>query len=331
MAGRRAGLTVDCHAHVVPTLYVQELVRFANDPSVGPSARWYGGDFAAALPNHCTRYFFGSVAERVEVMDRAGVDVQVLSPGSSLAFRGPTDAAPELVRTWNDAVHAECEQAPNRFKVVSGLPLTDVDACLSEIARVAAFPNHVGFGLTTHVAGAGIDDARLRPVLERLDRLRSVVFLHPDGFRARGVLDRSLSVDLGTQFEDTLVAVSLYSGLTAKYPNIQWVVSHLGGALAFVLERLDEHWERDQESRSMARRPSHSLDRIHFDTAGHGPRAIRFASEVLGTDSLLLGSDFPMVMADEYDDLIDRILSAVGEADAREMVSGANAQSILGL
>lgn len=323
---------VDCHAHFAPATFVELLKSSAaHDPGLGHAAEWYGTKFAEQLPGPCTQFFFGPLADRIESLDAAGVGTQVISPGSMLAFPGTVQGRAEVVSAWNDAVHSEVETCGGRFAVFSGLPLPEIDAALAEIDRVLDRPYHVGFATTTHLNGVGLEDDRWTPVLERLSELRSVLFVHPDGFRVKGLLDRSLNIDLGTQLDDVLLAVALYSGLAEKYPGIRWVVCHLGGALPFLLERLDEHWERDRAVRTLRQAPSESLRNVFFDTAGHGPRATAYAVRALGAERLVFGTDFPMVLAEDYAHSLERALAEIDDPAVFRMVAEVNPRELLGI
>jgi predicted TIM-barrel fold metal-dependent hydrolase len=327
-----SGGAIDCHAHVAPAEWVERLgARAKDEEALLASAQWYAAGFAEKLPAPCTRYFFGSPRDRIDAMNQAGVSVQVLSPGSMLAFPGEVAARADLVAAWNDAVHGEIEPLGGRFVQFAGLPLPEVQASLDEIDRVRQRPWHVGFAISSHIGRRDLGDDAWSPVFRRLDELASVVFVHPTQFRAPGVFERTLDVDMGTQFEDALTSVAVYSRLAARYPRIRWLICHLGGALPFLLERLDEHWERDRPHRSLTKAPSESLGSMHFDTAGHGPRAIAFAAEALGVDRLVFGTDFPMVSADDYPGLVERTAGAIHDDGERRRVIHDNPSRLLGL
>src|SRR5690606_13067429 len=139
-------------------------------------------------------------------------------------------------------------------------------------------------------------------------------FVHPTEFRVKGLIRPHLEKDIGTQFEDTIAGIDVYeSGLTTRFPRIRWVIGHLGGAVTFLLGRLDEHWERDRSVRDLSTAPSASLGKVFFDTAGHDAHAVRFAVERLGAEHFVFGSDFPMVGFDDLGHLVDGARGAMDE------------------
>ena len=146
----------------------------------------------------------------------------------------------------------------------------------------------------------------------------------------KGLVRPHLEKDIGTQFEDTLASVDLYeSGLTGRFPNIRWVVGHLGGAVSFLAGRLDEHWERDKAVRALATAPTESFGNVYFDTAGHDATAVRFAIERLGADRFVYGSDFPMVGYDGLADLVSRTRVAIA-APEYELIAADTPLALVG-
>lgn len=305
---------IDCHAHVLPGSYL-ELVRerAETDDTLRPTLDWYGGGFERRMPASCTRYFFGSLSERIETMDSAGITSQLVSPATILTFAEESTSRVELTSAWNDAVSNEAARSDGRFRVLFGVPLPDVHAAIAETRRMLALDTTAGVSINTHINGVSLTDPRWFELFELWNDAELTVFVHPSDFRIPKFFNPFLSKDLGTQIEDTLAVTDLYeSDVQTRFPKISWVVAHLGGVLSFLLGRFDEHWDRDREHRTLAEFPSHSLDGLYFDTAGHDADAIAFALMKMGHDKFVFGSDFPMVASDEYPALVERVRHAVG-------------------
>lgn len=306
---------IDCHAHVLPEPYLALLREKAKtDRSLDTALGWYGDGFPRRMPESCTRFFFGPIAERVALLDSAGIEHQLISPATILNFPPETVSRVELVQAWNDAVSDEAEASGNRFRVLFGVPLPDVEAAKAETLRMVQRDTTAGVSIQTQLHGTSLTDSRWDDLYELWNELGLTVFVHPSDFRVPGLFNPFLAKDLGTQVEDTLAVVDLYeSGVIERFENINWVVAHLGGVLSFLLGRFDEHWERDRDHRTLRDFPSRSLERIHFDTAGHDADAIRYAAGKFGHEKLVFGSDFPMVASDEYTELVARVRAAIGE------------------
>jgi hypothetical protein len=102
---------VDFHNHYYPPTYLDAVergptnIRFERDDEGNPVLH-YPGDYNVIVPGH------RDVALRQQVLDRAGVDVQVLTfttPGTQ--FESPEAAVP-LSATVNDALAEIVTQLP---------------------------------------------------------------------------------------------------------------------------------------------------------------------------------------------------------------------------
>jgi len=86
----------------------------------------------------------------------------------------------------------------------------------------------------------------------------------------------------------------VFAGIPEQYPNIRWVLSHLGGAIPYLAERLDRGWEAFADCRTdIARKPSEYLRNFYYDTVNFDPAALRLAVDFAGADHVLAGSDYP--------------------------------------
>jgi 6-methylsalicylate decarboxylase len=145
-----------------------------------------------------------------------------------------------------------------------------------------------------------VEDAFL-PLYEELDRRRTLVLFHPtgNGINSPMVTEFGLNGAVGTSLEDTLVAVHLVAKrIPARFPNITFIVPHLGGPLAMLLQRLDNQFSMAQ--RELPEPPSQTARRFYYDTVGHGSHAaLLCAWKAFGADHLVPGSDFPVLLAYE--------------------------------
>jgi len=84
---------------------------------------------------------------------------------------------------------------------------------------------------------------------------------------------------VGFLFDTTLAAAKLvFAGVPERYPDIKWVLSHLGGAIPYLAERLDRGWRAFPDCRvNIDKAPSDYLRRFYFDTVNFDPNALRLA------------------------------------------------------
>lgn len=222
-------MRIDIHAHYFPAEYLDTLDRFGSDATAicrdmragrGPS----------------------ELAARFEMMDAAGVDVQVLSSAAAPPYFVKEADVVAAARLGND-LHAEIVAAyPGRFVALAVTPLPHVAACIDEVGRALDDLAMAGVTVASSVLGRSLADPAFEPFYAELDRRGSTVLVHPAGMGAGSplIVDHDLTWMLGAPVEDTLAVLRLFrGGIATRYRRIRFVACHLGGALPLLLPRLD--------------------------------------------------------------------------------------------
>ena len=160
------------------------------------------------------------------------------------------------------------------------------------------------------------------------------MLFHPtgNGVRSPLVTDFGLGAAVGTSLEDTLVALHLVARrIPSQFPNITFIVPHLGGPIAMLLQRLDNQFS--MAAHDLPEPPSVTARRFYYDTVGHGSHAaLLCAWTAFGADHLLPGSDFPVLLSYETYARTFSWIREVGlpKADV-EAILEHNARRVLGL
>ncbi len=260
----------------------------------------------------------------MELLDRVGVDAQVLSVSQAQPYLpGARDAA-EAARLANDLFVDLCARHPGRFFTFAALPLPHVDEALEELARVTDDPHMVGVTLGCSIAGLQLDDPLLEPAYEELDRRRAVVFLHLVGQEQTPWLSgHDLAWSVGAPFEDTAAALRLVSsGVLARHPQIRFIVPHLGGTIPFLMARV----ARKSDSEIAAGLPS-----LYYDTVSGSSDALACSCRSFGAERLLFGTDYPYCDAEQFARHLGYLDEAGLEPVELEGIRGATASSLLHL
>ena len=176
-------------------------------------------------------------------------------------------------------------------------------------------------------------DSAFLPVYEELNRRHAVVLFHPTGNGALSPLvnDFGLGGAVGTSLEDTLVAMHLIARrIPSVFPNITFVVPHLGGPIAMLLQRLDNQFS--MKSRELPEPPSVTARRFYYDTVGHGSHAaLLCAWKAFGAEHLVPGSDFPVLLSYEtYRRTFEWIREVGLPGEDVELILEKNAARVLG-
>jgi aminocarboxymuconate-semialdehyde decarboxylase len=323
---------IDFHNHYYPPSYLDAIQKGPSNVRVTVDAEgnpWlhYPGDYNIAVRGH------RDIDYRTEVLERSGVDMQVItltSPGTHV--EEPARAL-ELARGVNDAFARVVADRPHRFTTLGTLPLNDPAASAAELVRAADELGFRGFMLFSNVNGVALADQRFWPLYERAAERNCVLYIHPvDPVGVEAMTEYWLMPLVGFPFDTTLAAAKLvFSGVVERFPGIRWVLTHLGGAIPYLAERLDRGWEAFTECRThIDRPPSSYLRQFWYDTVNFDPAAIRLAISFAGVDHIVAGSDYPHQIGSL--EKMKQSIDALGLSAAdRDRICDRNARSLLGL
>jgi len=326
--------TVDVHAHFYPEAYLRVIeqdgaaagARLSRASPEGPVIE-LGGRRVGPL-----RSRFIDLDQRRRDMDRQRVDVHALSLTVPMVYWADGELGLRLARAFNDAVAEAHVAFPDRFVGLAMLPLQDGRAALQELERAARLPGIRGLYAGTNVAGAELSDPRFLPVYERAAGLGLPLLLHPlDVIGAERLSAYHLGNLLGNPFDTAVAAAHLiFARVLDRLPRLRIVLPHAGGALPYLIGRLDRGWRVRPECRHLARRPSAYLRRFWYDTISHSPAALRHLVDLVGADRVVLGSDYCFDMGTDRPVRAVTAVPGLRAAD-RARILGRNAARLLRL
>ena len=325
-------MLIDVHNHFYPPEYLAALE--AGDSSVkltvdvdGNPCLHYPGDYNVAVRGH------RDIDYRHRVLEREGVDTQVITfttPGTHVE---PAERAVRFARLVNDAFAAIVRERSPRFAALATLPLNDPAASVSELNRAVTQLGMRGAMLFSNVNGIALADPRYEPLYAEANRLRAILHIHPtDPVGVEAMTDYWLMPLVGFLMDTTLAAAKLvFAGIPERYPNIKWVLSHLGGSIPYLAERLDRGWEAFPDCRAdIARKPSEYLRQFYYDGVNFDPAAVRLAVDFAGADRVMAASDYPHQIGSIAK--MKESVAGLRVSDAeRRKISGENARALYGL
>ncbi len=308
---------IDLHHHVVPPAY-REALASVGATTVGriPLPPW-------------------SADTMLEQMSELGIARAVVSVSAPATLPLDDRLAVATARRCNDDVAALRDGAPERIGGFATLPLPNVDSSLVELDRALDELGLDGAALLTNYNGRYLGDPSFEPLLEALDARAALVHVHPH-LPGTGPVGLMLPDPVLEFAFDTTRAVAdlLVRGTLQRYPNIRFVLAHLGGALPFLAPRLamlDSPLARAHLGGPRASVLDH-LRRLSYDIALSGSAEnLRLAIDLVGVDHLSFGSDVPFAPTE----IIRRGLSVLESDDSlsdgeRQAIAHRTAEALLG-
>ena len=326
---------IDTHAHWYPQEFIALLDREAA-ANGGKMVRNEKGVPVFSLPGVLPASAMPPLMVQPDLvlqeMDKRGIQTFVLSLTNPMVYWAPPAFGEKLAQTWNEASSAVCQKYPGRFVGTIQLPMQAPELAVREVERAAKLPGLRVAYLATHINGRNLDDKSFWPVYERCEALGLPIFLHPlypcGGERIAKHFMRNLC---GNTYENGLAAASLvFGGVMDAFPKLVVMLPQAGGTFPWLIGRFDRGVQVRKELQHMKQPASAYLRRFYYDTVSHHPLIMKFLTELVGTDRVVLGSDYNQDMSCERP--VEFVASVPGLSQRdRELILEGNARRLLKL
>lgn len=235
---------------------------------------------------------------RLAIMDRNEVDVQIFSMGDCLCPL-PAEIGMPLTRTINEAKYEFIQKHPDRFLGYVDLNPYDVDAACREMERCAKEFGFVAWLTMSNFGPKHLDDDEFFPLLQTAAELHLPVYIHPDApydGRMTGLGQQLAGAVAG--FGNDVIATLLrllFKGVMDRLPDLVFIIGHLGEGLPFTFDRIENKCSRPASAPAVSKRPlAEYFENIYFTTSGvFSVPAFDCTRSVMGIDHILFGTDYP--------------------------------------
>ncbi len=295
---------IDVHTHMLTKEWI-DLLRdhgsgkytVKNTPAQQEAIHLYDAPFMTLFPS------MWDYDLRIQNMDKAGVDVAIVSLSCPNAYWGDESVSLQAARLVNDDMQAQQARFPDRIRWFASLPWQYPAAAVAELKR-AHQNGAVGVMVLGNIDGRDLTDPLFEPVWQEIDRLALPVLVHPtapQGVRDLHMQDFGLVPPIGFTFDTTLaISRMILSGFFDRHTRLKIIAGHGGGTLPYLAGRLDRCHEMIPACSAVIKeKPSTYLQRIYYDSVVYDIDALKLCIKVAGGESnVLFGSDYPHNIGD---------------------------------
>nr|WP_275694120.1 amidohydrolase family protein [Alcaligenes ammonioxydans] len=275
-------------------------------------------------------------AQRLEVMDRAGIEYVVLSQtGPGVQVEKDVSVAIARARQNNDFLAQQIAHHPDRLGGFATLPMQDPAAAAQELTRAVQDLGLKGALVNGHTHGVYYDSREYDAFWETVQKLDVPFYLHPfDAYEmphAYSGHPELMGATWGWGVETGTHALRmLFGGVFDRCPEVKLVLGHMGEGLPFQRWRYDSRFAVYPHGVTLKRKPSEYIgSNILITTSGvcSAPTLMGAIGE-MGAEAVLFSVDYPYESTELAADFIE---SAPMDDKTRELVCYGNAARLFKL
>lgn len=285
----------------------------------------------------------------IRKMDERGIDMLILSPNPLFLLHwSDSETCIGFSRAQNELIARTVSHNPKRFAGMGTLPLQSMDDATSELHHMIKDLELVGAIInpdvscppaTSRFQGRGMDSELWDPLYETAIDLNIPLFIHPTFVETPMFEKYDLSWNLGFIMEETIaVPTIIFGGVLERFPKLKLVIAHAGGGIPFQIGRMTLASQILPNARTKITKSFHEyFKKLYFDGClpgiNWGPAALKYLISIVGSDHVLMGSDFPGPFTANNEDDIVRIANSINSLTQEEKnkILGGNALEVFRL
>ena len=320
-------MKIDIHNHFYPDNFMKQLEKDGSSAGITVEKDEWNRNLLVHNRNRVVTITppMNDLNHRIEDINKSGFDKQILTLSIPSVDIFPVEVGETLARIVNDEFAQISQDHPDYFMAFATLPFLDPNKAVKELERCIDELKFSGASIGSNINGMGLDNKLLYPFYERMSDYDLPIHIHP-----RTPIDKETYKDyrLGPMigFEmDLCVAVVrlIMGGVMDRFPGLKFIVSHLGGAIPYLAERIHNCYKAYPEcQKNISGSPKDYLKKFYYDTVSFSEPALMCAYKFVGADHMILGSDYPHVIGDIQDAIISIEKLKISEAEKEKIYSG---------
>lgn len=330
----QAELIVDVHHHYMPAVLFDRLAAQAGGKRIVTKQ--------ISLTLHPSRKDLDS---HLQTMDEAGVTVSILT--DQVQVMGA-----EVTRALNDGVAEVQHKYPTRFRSAIHLPIHEPQEVKRELERGIHDLGLRAVALLACHLDIQLDNPLMFPIYEVIQKNQLPIIIHPQSKPTGSETTYNLDRCVFRPLETTQAIVRVMNAVLPRYPELRFIMPHLGGATSSLKGRMMAFFETaeadipaemrgylktqsEQKQFGLTERFEKLFKRLYFDTAGTGAwlPSMAAAFNITTPDRIMFGSDYPLECktAANIVESLDMVRQAPCSANEKRAILGQTAGGLFSL
>lgn len=288
-------LIVDVHHHYMPAVLFDRLAAQADGKRIVTKE--------ISLTLHPSRK---DLEAHLQTMDEAGVTVSILT--DQVQVMGA-----EVATALNDGIAEVERKHPKRFRGAVHLPVHEPEAAKRELERGIHELGLRAVALLACHLDIQLDNPIMNPLFEIIQKQRLPIIIHPQSKPTGSETTYNLDRCVFRPLETTQAIVRVVNSVLPRFPELRFIMPHLGGAVSSLKGRMMAFFESadadipsdmrgylktqsEQKRFGLVERFEKLFQALYFDTAGTGAwhPAMTAALNITSADRIMFGSDYPL-------------------------------------
>jgi predicted TIM-barrel fold metal-dependent hydrolase len=290
-----AEFIVDVHHHYMPATLFDRLAAQAGGRRIVTNE--------ISLTLHPSRK---DLEAHLHVMDEAGVTVSILTDQVQVL-------GAEVARLLNDGIADVERKHPKRFRGCIHLPIHEPEAAKRELQRGIDELGMRAVALLACHLDVQLDNPTMNPLYELIQKNQLPIVIHPQSKPAGSDTLYNLDRCVFRPLETTQAIVRVMNSVLPRFPELRFVMPHLGGAASSLKGRMMAFFETEdanipgdmrgylktqseQKRFGLTERFERLFQSLYFDTAGTGAwhPGLAAAFNITTVDRIMFGTDYPL-------------------------------------
>jgi len=295
-------MITDIHCHFVP----DEFFRFAakRDEFAIKVKRREGDaiDLDIRGMHFGLNTTFFDLDKQRERMKRDGVERAILSLATPfIDYHLEAAVAIDAAKVFNDALAQAIMSDPVHFGGWALLPMQDPEAAAQELRRCVRDYGFMGGHIASNVRGVYLHDEQFAPIFQAAIDLNVPLFIHPaDPLGKDRTREYELTIVAGYLFDNTInILKMICSGFLDRWPNLKLICAHAGAFSPILRARMQREVDTNPLLQKTLKMPvGDYLKRLYFDSICFEPAILRYVTDVVPVERVMLGSDAPFPLGE---------------------------------